>query len=373
VTVLRRILWALGWGAAGLLIVAFLLGYAAPHLPPAHFWWSDLFAVFLFPLSLIVVGLGIGLLGQGLYRGVWGRTIVAVGLLVLVSIRFGPRLAAWTSAPLSSPSLRIMSLNVPPSFAGRDAPNTPLSELVRATSPDILAFQESRIETGTAASPPAPVRASSSIRPLLDDTMGYAPPRILPSSRDIQQPVLGRLSLDSMSVHPLPPRGAETARSRYTRTRFTWQGRPAVLYNIHLHSVGPVRPWTTMEEDPFSPAGWRAFLHAYRTGARRRAQQARLIRQHIDRESLPVIVVGDFNSTPHQWAYRHLAQGLQNAATQRVQGWAATFPAQRPLVRIDHVLAGPCWEIISAQVPAPTPNSPSSDHRPVLAQLRWRQ
>jgi endonuclease/exonuclease/phosphatase family metal-dependent hydrolase len=82
---------------------------------------------------------------------------------------------------------------------------------------------------------------------------------------------------------------------------------------------------------------------------------------------MPVLVVGDFNSTPHQWAYRHLAQGLQ-----RVGSRDATFPADRPVVRIDHILAGPAWEVVDARVPVPRQDTAISDHRPVTAQLRWR-
>ena len=371
--VLRRILRGLGWSAVGLLLLAFLLGYAAPYLSPARFWWTDLFAVFLVPLSLAIGGLGLGILAQGLYRRQWGRIGVAAVLLLLVTIRFGPRLAAWGPTPQSTEVLSVMSLNVPPSFAGRNEPNPALTELVRARTPDILAFQESQVKTGAPASRPALVRVSATIRPLLDDAVGYTPPRLYPSNVRIQQPVFGRHPLDSMSVHPLPPRGATDARSRYTRTEFTWQGRSAVLYNVHLHTVGPVRPWESMTTSGLSFSRWQTFLRAYRKSTLRRAQQARLIRRRIARESLPVIVVGDFNSTPHQWAYRHIAQGLQNAATRRIAGWAATFPAERPLVRIDHVLASPAWQIVAAQSPAPDEFGPVSDHRPVLAQLRWKQ
>jgi endonuclease/exonuclease/phosphatase family metal-dependent hydrolase len=84
-----------------------------------------------------------------------------------------------------------------------------------------------------------------------------------------------------------------------------------------------------------------------------------------------VLVVGDFNSTPHQWAYWHLAQGLQNAAARRVRGWAATFPAQRPIVQIDHVLASPAWQVTAARIPANGAVG-ISDHRPVVAYLTWK-
>jgi endonuclease/exonuclease/phosphatase family metal-dependent hydrolase len=370
VTALRRILWTLGWGGAGLLVLAFLLGYAAPYLPPARFWWTDLLAVLLLPLSGAVGAVALGLGGQGLYRRRWGRVAFAASLLLLIVLRFGPRLTAWSPVTPALDDLRVMTLNVPSSFG--PVPNVPLADLVTQKRPDVLAVQESRIRTGPAASRPALRHVSPSIQLLLSDSVGYAPPRGLPPNTEIQQPVLGRAPLDSLNVHPLPPRGDTDARSRYTRTQFTWQGRPAVLYNVHLHTVGQPRPWETVKEAPLSPKHWRTFLRTYREGTLRRAQQARLIRRAIEREERPVIVVGDFNSTPHQWAYRHIAQGLQSAATRRIRGWTATFPAERPLVRIDHVLASPAWQIVTAHVPSPPGTALVSDHRPVLAQLRWK-
>jgi endonuclease/exonuclease/phosphatase family metal-dependent hydrolase len=369
VTVFRRILRTLGWGAGGLLVVAFLVGYAAPYLSPTRFWWTDLVAVFLPPLGVGVGLVGLGLFAQGAYRRTWGRVVVSVVLLALLGVRFGPRLAAWAPPRSTAADLRVMTFNVPSAFAAQ-APAA-ATTLATRTAPDILAFQESRMRTGATASPPTLVHASPSIRSLLADSIGYRVPQALPPNTKIQQPVIGRFPIDSLSVHPLPPAGDTDARSQYTRIQFSWQGDTAVLYNVHLHTVGSIRPWSVVPEWP-SLARWRAFLRTYREGALRRAQQARLIRRRLAREPHPVIVVGDFNSTPHQWAYRHIAQGLQSAATRRIRGWTATFPAQQPLVRIDHVLAGPAWRITAAQVPAPL-DPPISDHRPVVAQLRWKR
>lgn len=371
-TVLRRILWGLGWGTAGLLIGAFLIGYAAPYLAPVRFWWTDLFAVFLPPLGLAVGAVGVGLCVRGVSQRKWGRVGLAAALFVLLAMRFGPRLAAWGASESSAPTLQVMSFNVPPQFQTDRVSPGAITALMRREAPDVLAFQEARIRTGTASSRPTLVHASPPLEPLLNDSTEYTLPQFLPSNAEVQQPVLGALPLDSTSIHPLPPDGEGDARSRYTRTTFTWDGTRAVLYNVHLHTIGMVRPWTTMSTNDLSLARWRSFLQTYRKGALRRAQQARLIRRRIERESRPVLVVGDFNSTPHQWAYRHIARGLTSAANQGIRGWTATFPAQRPLVRIDHILAGPAWAVVTARVPKP--EEPGlSDHRPVVAHFRWAE
>lgn len=372
-SILRRILRALGWGAAGLLITAFLVGYLAPYLSPLRFWWTDLFAVGVPALSVVVVSISVGLGAWGWSRRRWGRLVVSAVLLILVVVRFGTRIVAWIPGGTTdhdTSQLRVMTLNVPTSVA-RTHSSTPLSTLIRRESPDILALQELTLQTRDA--PPLRIgRVSTPLQALLDGSGAYTIPTGLPRGATIQQPVIGRVTLDSTSIHPLPPNGESSARSRYTRTEFTWRGRSAVLYNVHLHSVGKARPWTMVPEKWTSLSRWKTFLRTYREGTLRRAQQARLIRRQITRESRPVLVVGDFNSTPHQWAYRHIAEGLQSAVHRRIRGWGNTFPARRPLVQIDHVLADPAWQITAARIPRPKFPEAVSDHRPVVAQLRWK-
>lgn len=362
VTILRRILRILGWGAVGLLGGAFLLGYAAPYLPPAYFWWADLFAVVL-PLLGLAVGLvGSMLLGHGLYYRKWGRIVVAGMLLGVVALRFGPRSASGDARRDGAETLRLMTFNLPPSLARDSASGRALTRLVKREAPDVLALQESWLKTGK-GSDAALNGASASTRWLLDETLGYVPPRASPPQITTYQPVLGRSVLDSMTVHPLPPAEGTSPRFRYTRAYFTWQGREAVLYNVHLHTVG-VNPGEMMAKGEFF-SQWRTVLQTYREGALRRAEQARVIRRHLDQEKRPVLVAGDFNSTRHQWAYRHIAKGLQHVGTE------GTFPAHRPLVRIDHILASPAWKIVSTRVPFREEDLSVSDHRPVAAQLQW--
>lgn len=368
-TDLRRILRALGWGGAGLLVVVFLIGYAAPYLPPTQFWWTDLVALLL-PLVGVAVGLlGIGLFGEGVYRRKWGRVVMAGMLLGLVAFRFGPRSVGGNESGNEAETLRLMTFNLPPSLVKDSVSEATLRRLMQHEAPDVLALQESWLKTG-----PSPqselVGFSPSTRLLLEASLGYAPPGVRPPQTTIYQPVVGRLVLDSMSVHRLPPTGDTNPRSRYTRTVFRWQGKSVVLYNVHLHTVG-TRPQDVLDEWT-SIDRWRAMLQTYREGALQRAEQARLLRRRIEQESRPVLVVGDFNSTPHQWAYRHVAQGLQEGNDWGTWSREATFPARSAVVRIDHILAGPAWEVAATHVPAVEGGERISDHRPLVAQLRWR-
>ena len=365
----RRIFRVLGRSTVGLLIGAFLIGYAAPYLPPAQFWWTDLFALLVPPLGVGAGVVAVALLGQGVYRGAWGRVALAVMLLGLVAIRFGPPPVVGGEADRQGETLEVMTFNVPPSRAQDSTSAARLRQFLRREAPDVLALQEAWIKTDI-ASRAGLASSSGSYQALLADSLDYAPPRAHPAQTLIHQPVIGRLALDSVSVHSLPPDGETDPRSRYTRTEFRWKGQAIVLYNVHLHTVG------THPEDlraaGWALGNWRSLLWTYREGALRRAEQAQILRRRIAQESLPVLVVGDFNSTPHQWAYRHIAEGLQRTDRWSPWGRGGTFPAQWPIVRIDHVLAGPAWEIVGTRVPGVEGAALMSDHRPVVARLRWR-
>jgi endonuclease/exonuclease/phosphatase family metal-dependent hydrolase len=110
---------------------------------------------------------------------------------------------------------------------------------------------------------------------------------------------------------------------------------------------------------------WKEALRAYRNDFRVRAEQARVLKQHLKAEPHPFIVCGDFNSTPYTWVYAHVTRGLQDAFSQKGRGWSATYPARFPLVRIDYILASKEWGVRGAHVD----RTVSSDHLPVVAEL----
>ncbi|MGE2728589.1 endonuclease/exonuclease/phosphatase family protein [Mycolicibacterium vaccae] len=84
--------------------------------------------------------------------------------------------------------------------------------------------------------------------------------------------------------------------------------------------------------------------------------------------STPVVVAGDFNSTPDMRQFRELlSHGYRDAASQIGAGWSPTFPATRwipPLIAIDHVLIR---EAQARQIS--TIAIGATDHRAVLATI----
>lgn len=84
--------------------------------------------------------------------------------------------------------------------------------------------------------------------------------------------------------------------------------------------------------------------------------------------SPPVIVAGDFNSTPDMRQFRDLLDGgYRTAASQTGSGWSPTFPSFHripPLVTIDHILTRKAY-VTSMR----TVDIPRTDHRALLATI----
>jgi endonuclease/exonuclease/phosphatase family metal-dependent hydrolase len=82
----------------------------------------------------------------------------------------------------------------------------------------------------------------------------------------------------------------------------------------------------------------------------------------------PMILLGDFNATPHHQAYRTLARRLKDACvTAGERRSTPTFPARFPMLAIDHLFVSPGVRVRSVQaVTAPLARA-ASDHLPLFA------
>ena len=95
----------------------------------------------------------------------------------------------------------------------------------------------------------------------------------------------------------------------------------------------------------------------------------------------PVILAGDFNTSEFSDAYRCMAQRLRDSYREVGRGTGHTWPAQQtkhiqsrwlellaPVTRIDYVFHSHHWDAVEARV---LKMDTGSDHRPIVATLRW--
>jgi len=86
----------------------------------------------------------------------------------------------------------------------------------------------------------------------------------------------------------------------------------------------------------------------------------------------PLILVGDFNATPHAQAYRTLAARFTDARRQAPgPGLTPTFPSRLPMLAIDHVfLDGPVRATRAETASGPLARA-ASDHLPLVVDFEF--
>jgi len=361
---MRRLARYVYYAVAGGVLLLFLVGYAARYVHPRYAWWVELVGIGL-PYLVFAVVLSAGVAAV-LRR--WRLLAVHAAVLALAALRFGVPLPAGDGAEAEPSDLHVMTFNVPRwGGSSGNVKTQRLSALLRRTEPDLLALQEAFTafvpENGALADD-----TRSYVRPLTKPPLDYHAARAL-SQKHTPQPVFAQVPLYGLSQKTLRVEDETKEDVTYVvRTGFRWRGRRAVLYNVHLRSFGSDKPWRAEDPHLLDLSFWKPYLRQYRDAYHARAREVERIREMLEQETRPVLIAGDFNSTPHSWAYRQLSQGMQDAFYVAGNGWGSTYHARLPFARIDFILASEEWKITDARVP----DADLSDHRPLLASLRWR-
>ncbi len=362
---LRRVFWIIFFALDALLIVLFAAGYLAYFVQANVAWWIELIAVFLPYLSMLVMAATlVVLIGRR-----WRALAVHIVLVVLVVVRINPfqdLTEPRTTGEPSDDDLTVMTYNVP-RWWGYDMPEktAEMTEFMLAVNPDLIALQEAPI----AYYPDEPQLRAAPYVAVLFDSLEYrtiGPPAS--GATYTHQPMLSRLELIEQAQDRLRRGPSDTLYTSITRTRMTWQGREFVAYNIHLRTFGEKKPWQDEDLPIIQRKRLIPYLRQYRDAYHLRAWEIGEIRNMIEGENLPVIVLGDLNSTPHNWVYGQMAEILSDAFRVAGDGWGMTYHTRFPFARIDYIFVSEEWEVVDADVVKAT----LSDHLPVVAKLRWR-
>lgn len=150
--------------------------------------------------------------------------------------------------------------------------------------------------------------------------------------------------------------GRAGARRAALVARLDVKGRPLTVVNVHFATGATAETLLRRRGAP------RAYLE--QTAAVRGQQVDNLMALCRD-VGTPLVVCGDLNTPPRGILYRRLTRQLDDAFSSAGVGFGWTYPAAWPMLRIDHILAGPGVAVRSARVPRVR----ASDHRPVVADL----
>lgn len=104
------------------------------------------------------------------------------------------------------------------------------------------------------------------------------------------------------------------------------------------------------------------------SGLRRRDQVRAILRQCALHGHLPTVIMGDFN----QWGRMTGAMQAFGVGWQQITP-GASYPARRPIARLDRIVATPDWDYRASGVHHSALAAQASDHLPVWARLRLAQ
>ncbi|GAB5521988.1 MAG: endonuclease/exonuclease/phosphatase family protein [Rhodothermales bacterium] len=346
---------ALFWLVDAVMLLVFGCGYLAAYVHPTTAWWLQPFAIVLPYASLGVALMTMAVLGLRRRRARWGHLVV----VMLVAIRFGP---GWLSsaAATQAEAFSVIVFNTR-NGANDAAAGERLAQVVQQQQPSLMALQETWVRQGER------VTYSPFVEPL--SSIGYGVPPTAPGEqpRTITLPVLAKGNQITFEQRQLRFWPDHQQRFELGRGVVQFDDKAFVVYNVHLRSHGEEKPWQADQPAWLSPAFWRPYLRRIKQDYALRARQAEVIKALLEEEAQPVMLVGDFNSPPHDWVYRHLAQGMADAFVEAGQGWGGTYHSRLPFVRIDHILLSPELKAVRAEVLAPL----FSDHLPQVVEVVW--
>jgi endonuclease/exonuclease/phosphatase family metal-dependent hydrolase len=101
-----------------------------------------------------------------------------------------------------------------------------------------------------------------------------------------------------------------------------------------------------------------------KNGFIQRAQQIRILKNHLSQQPFPALVCGDLNDLPYSYAYQELEEELNNGFVRQGNGFGFTFNGKIFFIRIDHQFYSDQFKIHSFQVKK---ELTYSDHFPVFA------
>jgi endonuclease/exonuclease/phosphatase family metal-dependent hydrolase len=262
--------------------------------------------------------------------------IAATTLLVL--------LCGCASAPPAGTSIRVLVFNI---HAGKDSGGIPnlewVAALVRTSNADIALFQE--VDRGTKRS--GNIDQVGVLANLTRFSAAFG------RSLDYDGGVYGiaALSREPMVTNATEPLPIEPPQAR---AGGAYEPRVALTFRTPTR-LGPLQAINT-------------HLDASRDENYRLQESARIaaLTRKMTDPALPLIVGGDFNAEPGSGTYAQLiAAGLRDAWKECGAGDGFTYPAIKPIKRIDYLFLTAGLRCTRAEVL----DSTASDHRPLLVTL----
>jgi endonuclease/exonuclease/phosphatase family metal-dependent hydrolase len=357
---LKNILYKILLGVNILFALTLLLSYMAVHISPGDFALPAFFGLAYPYLLLVNIILII----------VWAMLLRFEALISLLIIIIGfTHLSNYIK--LVKPSgdktntFKVLSYNVRlfNYFENKSHPNSEkkILEFLKAQNPDIVCLQEF-FGLGN------PVMKEAAIKAALGGNY-YSHMKVLGNGKN------RFYGIATFSKYPIIRKGEIVHPGSSSLSIFSdvLIGKDTFrIFNNHLQSFRLMRlertliEEITVNEDKETMNEVKSISESLKKGFIRRALQAQVVKDNINRSPFPVIVSGDFNDTPVSYSYRKIRKGLNDSFVNSGYGAGFTYKGNYPPNRIDYILYDKAlinsyFEIIRIKY---------SDHYPIVAYFK---
>ncbi|MHC1707285.1 MAG: endonuclease/exonuclease/phosphatase family protein [Bacteroidales bacterium] len=346
-------------------IVLLLLTYLNPYINPGNFPYLAVLAL-TYPVLLAVNILFILLwLIRGRLAFLYSSLAIILGINHLFThFQFHGNAS---TLPKSEKGLNILSYNVH-LFGYYDKGNTletrsKILSLLEKTDADVYCFQE--------------FFENSKDFPMVDTLKTILKTPFVYTDYYLTNKKSNRYGIAIFSRHPILDSGKIQQRSRNSNysvfSDILWNHDTIRVFNSHLESVRLSKAdYLFYEELTKNPSdnkdvkeGSINIIRKLYRAYKKRADQARLLKENIRQSHYPVVVCGDFNDTPLSYVYHVISEDLRDGFVQAGFGMGKTYSGVFPSYRIDYILYSPRFRAVHYRVLRRN----YSDHYPLTARL----
>jgi endonuclease/exonuclease/phosphatase family metal-dependent hydrolase len=352
-----------------LVVISLLLAYLCPYVHPGTFWLLPFFGL-AYPIILLIAVILIV---------IWASVKSKWALILLASILLGGKLhfrmisIGGKSKDFVPPSesLHVMSYNVrlfdlytwavDSQYETRDS----IFTFLERESPDVVCFQEFYHQDKPTTFP-----TRDTLRKLLQ-TIDY--------HERYSHKLKGRqnFGIAILSKYPMIAKGdvafpqTEDKNNNYCIFADIVKGIDTFrVYNLHLQSIKFKKDDYALfgqqnQEPKIEKSVIRLLIDKLRIAYPKRADQAVLIMEHVQRSPYPVILCGDFNDTPFSYTYNQFNKGLVDSFRSNLKGIGSTYAGKVPAGRIDYIFHSEELESYGFSIQ----NQIYSDHRAISCRI----
>ncbi|RNI21825.1 endonuclease/exonuclease/phosphatase family protein [Rufibacter latericius] len=358
---LFKLIVFLNIGAAVLLI----LSHVASYISPSSLWVASLVALAypgLLLLNLLFILYWLLVKSRALFISLFALLVGFDNLRNQIQLNL-----FQTEVPANAQRLRVLSFNARLfdlyEWTGNPKTRDKIFKMVQDQEPDILCFQEFYTSSKTG-------RNNLDTLLLLQKAKNHhvAYTETLRNS--------DHWGIATFSTYPVVGRGNilfhEATNNLCIFTDLKIGEDTVRVYNVHFQSNRFKRedyeflgnPNAKPSNDEKLTAS-RNIIRRLQVGAVKRAQQVKVVAEHISASPFPVIVCGDFNDPPASFTYNKISKGLEDAFGESGWGLGNTYNGLFSVLRIDYLLHDP--RMVGTGYKTIRQNL--SDHYPIVSDL----